>query len=65
MEKAQHCRGIPDSAGREFKNVNREVSHFGIAVPGGVKHVGFRANPLDETGNWPALTDRFNAFKHR
>ncbi|CAN0591994.1 unnamed protein product, partial [Laminaria digitata] len=35
---------------------------FGVAVPGGVKHVGLRARTLHETGNWLVLTDCSNAF---
>ena len=42
--------------------VNREVRQFGVAVPGGVEHVGLRARTLHETGNWLVLTDCSNAF---
>ncbi|CAN0329739.1 unnamed protein product, partial [Laminaria digitata] len=42
--------------------VNREVRQFGVAVPGGVEHVGLRARTLHETGNWLVLTDGSNAF---
>ena len=45
-----------------MKEVNREVSQFEVAVPGGVEHVGLRARTLRETGNWLVLTDCSNAF---
>ena len=45
-----------------LKEVNREVSQFEVAVPGGVEHVGLRARTLRETGNWLVLTDCSNAF---
>ncbi|CAN0492541.1 unnamed protein product, partial [Laminaria digitata] len=35
---------------------------FGVAVPGGVEHVGLRARTLHETGNWLVLADCSNAF---
>ncbi|CAN0554696.1 unnamed protein product, partial [Laminaria digitata] len=35
---------------------------FGVAVPGGVEHVGLRARTLHETGNWLVRTDCSNAF---
>ncbi|CAN0389470.1 unnamed protein product, partial [Laminaria digitata] len=45
-----------------LEEVNREVSQFGVTVPGGVEHVGLRARTLHETGNWLVLTDCSNAF---
>ncbi|CAN0497252.1 unnamed protein product [Laminaria digitata] len=45
-----------------LEEVNREVRQFGVAVPGGVEHVGLRARTLHETGNWLVLTDCSNAF---
>ncbi|CAN0254403.1 unnamed protein product [Laminaria digitata] len=45
-----------------LEEVNREVRQFGVAVPGGVEHVEFRARALPETGNWLVLTDCSNAF---
>ena len=38
------------------------MRQFGVAVPGGVEHVGLRARKLHETGNWLVLTDCSNAF---
>ncbi|CAN0588491.1 unnamed protein product, partial [Laminaria digitata] len=38
------------------------VRQFGVAVPGGVEHVGLRPKTLHETGNWLVLTDCSNAF---
>ncbi|CAM9931394.1 unnamed protein product, partial [Laminaria digitata] len=38
------------------------VRQFGVAVPGGVEHVGLRARTLHETGNWLVHTDCSNAF---
>ncbi|CAN0589342.1 unnamed protein product, partial [Laminaria digitata] len=38
------------------------VRQFGVAVPGGLEHVGLRARTLHETGNWLVLTDCSNAF---
>ncbi|CAN0583139.1 unnamed protein product, partial [Laminaria digitata] len=35
---------------------------FGVAVPGGVEHVGLRARTIHETGNCLVLTDFSNAF---
>ncbi|CAN0586685.1 unnamed protein product [Laminaria digitata] len=46
----------------QLEEVNREVRQFGVAVPGGVEHVGSRARTLHETGNWLVLTDCSNAF---
>ena len=34
-----------------LEEVHREVRQFGVAVPGGVEHVGLRARTLHETGN--------------
>ena len=45
-----------------LEKVNREVRQFGVAVHGGVEHVGLRARMLHETGNWLVLTDSSNAF---
>ena len=45
-----------------LEEVNREVRQFGVAVPGGVEHVGLRARTLHETGDWLVLTDCSNAF---
>ena len=45
-----------------MEEVNREVSQFGVAVPAGVEHMGFRARTLHETGNWLVLTDCPHAF---
>ena len=45
-----------------MEDVNREVRQFGVAVPGGVEHVGLRARRLHETGNWLVLADCSNAF---
>ena len=45
-----------------LEEVNREVSQFGVAVPAGVEHMGFRARTLHETGNWLVLTDCPHAF---
>ncbi|CAN0499195.1 unnamed protein product [Laminaria digitata] len=42
--------------------VNREVRQYGVAVPGGVGHMGLRARTLHETGNWLVLTDCPNTF---
>ncbi|CAN0312017.1 unnamed protein product, partial [Laminaria digitata] len=42
--------------------VNREVRQFGVAVPGGVKHVGLRVRTIHETGNWLVLMDCSNAL---
>ena len=44
-----------------MEEVNREVRQFRIAVPGRVEHVGLRARPLHETGNWLVITDCSNA----
>ncbi|CAM9601111.1 unnamed protein product, partial [Laminaria digitata] len=57
---------ITEGAMRQWRpgleEVNREVRQFGVAVPGGVEHVGLRARTLHETGNWVVLTDCSNAF---
>ncbi|CAN0569338.1 unnamed protein product, partial [Laminaria digitata] len=45
-----------------LEEVNREVRQYGVAVPGGVEHMGLRARTLHETGNWLVLTDCPNAF---
>ena len=45
-----------------LEEVNREVRQFGVAVPGGVEHVGLRARTLHERGNWLVLTECSNAF---
>ena len=45
-----------------LEQVNREVRQFGVAVLGGVEHVGLRARMLHETGTWLVLTDCSNAF---
>ena len=45
-----------------MEEVNREVRQFGVAVPGGVEHVGLGARTPPETGNWLVLTDCPNAF---
>ncbi|CAN0095586.1 unnamed protein product, partial [Laminaria digitata] len=45
-----------------LEEVNQAVRQFGVAVPGGVEHVGSRARTLHETGNWLVLTDSSNAF---
>ena len=45
-----------------LEEVNREVRQFGVAVPGGVEHVGLGARTPPETGNWRVLTDCPNAF---
>ena len=45
-----------------LEEANREVRQFGVAVPGGMEHVGLRARMLHETGNWLVLTDCSNAF---
>ena len=45
-----------------LEEVNREVRQFGVAVPGGVEHVGLRARKLHETGSWLILTDCSNPF---
>ncbi|CAN0339095.1 unnamed protein product, partial [Laminaria digitata] len=45
-----------------LEEVNREVTQFGVAVPGGVEHAGLRASTLHETGNLFVLTDFSNAF---
>ena len=47
---------------RRLKEVNREVSQFGVAVPGGVEHIRLRARTQPETANWLVLTDCCNAF---
>ena len=38
------------------------MRQFGVAVPGGVEHVGRRARTLHQTGNWLVITDFSNAF---
>ncbi|CAN0448122.1 unnamed protein product, partial [Laminaria digitata] len=57
---------IPAGAMRQWRSrleeVLREVRQFGVAVPGGVEHVGLRARTLHETSNWLVLTDCSNAF---
>ena len=45
-----------------MEEVNREVRQFGVAVPGGVEHLGLWVRTLHETGNWLVLTDCSNAF---
>ena len=45
-----------------LEEVNREVRQFGVAVPGGVEHLGLWVRTLHETGNWLVLTDCSNAF---
>ena len=45
-----------------LEEVNREVRQFGIAVPGGVEHVGLKTRKLRESGNWFVITDCSNAF---
>ena len=45
-----------------LEEVNLEVRQSGVAVPGGVEHVGSRARMLHEMGNWLVLTDCSNAF---
>ena len=45
-----------------LREVKREARQFGVAVPGGVEHVGPRARTLLETGNWLLITDCSNAF---
>ena len=47
-----------------MEEVNREVRQFGVAVPGGVEHVGLRAKMPHETGDWLVVTDCFNAFNN-
>ena len=39
------------------------MRQFGVAVPGGVEHVGLRARTLHETGNCLVITDS-NAFNN-
>ncbi|CAN0563139.1 unnamed protein product, partial [Laminaria digitata] len=34
-----------------MEEVNRELRQYGVAVPGGVEHMGLRARTLHETGN--------------
>ena len=36
------------------------MRQFGVAIPGGVEHVGLRARMRHETRNWLVLTDCFN-----
>lgn len=45
-----------------LEGFNREARWFGVAVPGGVDHVGMRARALHDPGNRFVLTDRSNAF---
>lgn len=45
-----------------LEEFNREIRHFWIAMPGGVKLVGLKTRTLQETGNWLVLTNCFNAF---
>ena len=45
-----------------MEEVNREMRQFGVAVPGGVEHVGLRGRMLHETGNWLVLADCSNSF---
>ena len=45
-----------------LEEVNREVRQFGVAVLGGVEHVGLRVWMLHETRNWLVFTDCSNAF---
>ena len=40
--------------------VNHEVRKTGVAVPGGVEHLGFRQRALHDTDNWLVLTDCSN-----
>ena len=44
-----------------LKEVNREVRKKGVAVPGGVEHLGLRPRALHDMGNWLVLTDCSNA----
>ena len=44
-----------------LEEVNREVRQFGVALPGGVEHVGLGARALHEVGNWVVVTDCSNA----
>ncbi|CAN0554187.1 unnamed protein product, partial [Laminaria digitata] len=48
--------------GPRLEEVNREVRQYGVAVPGGVEHIGLRARTRHETGNWLVLTDCPNDF---
>ena len=34
-----------------LEEINRDVRQFGVAIPGGVEHVGLNARTLHETGN--------------
>ncbi|CAN0455478.1 unnamed protein product [Laminaria digitata] len=61
MEEGHHRRGYA-TVGPRLEEVNREVRQFGVAVPGGVEHVGLRARTLHDTGNWLVLTACSNAF---
>lgn len=45
-----------------LEEANREVRQLGVAVPGGVEHVGLRARTLHETSNLLNITDCSNAF---
>ena len=39
-----------------LEEINRDVRQFGVAIPGGVEHVGLNARTLHETGNWLVMT---------
>lgn len=45
-----------------LEDVNREVIKFGVAVPGGMEHVGLWARTLHETGNRHTIDDCSNVF---
>ena len=38
------------------------MRQFGVAVPGGVEHVGLKVRMPHEMGNWLVLTDCCNVF---
>lgn len=44
------------------KGDREKMRQFGVAVPGGMEHVGLRARMLHESRNWSDITDFFNAF---
>ena len=62
MEEAHHRREYATVAAAVGGGKPIGERQFGVAVPGGVEHVGLRARMLHETGNWLVLTDCSNAF---
>ena len=62
MEQGHHHRGYVTGVEAAVGGGRPRGRQFGVAVPGGVKHVGLKAPTIHETGNWLVITDCSNAF---